>query len=127
MARIVTIQGTWSRTNTSREDVFWYRRQLRERARRRGIEVDFSMPNSQRDDPSYNPKTGQGSPGTKSGTFKATIPLWDNFWTPDKNARVAKLVLEALQASVFCRGAKLKIDKGKTETRIRNNDVAGIL
>ena len=109
---MVTIAGTWSRTNTSREEVYDYRRVLRTRFRNLGGNVDFVLPQNQKDLGEYPTNAG-----TKSGTFRASVPLRYNHHGWKKNTKVAKLVVEAILAGAFCRAPKLKVDPGRTQMR----------
>jgi hypothetical protein len=119
VAKMVTIKGTWSRTNTAREEVYSYRRALRKRMQRLGGWLDFTLPQKQKDD-SYD------HPGEKSGTFTAVVPVRSNWKGPAQNGAAALHILEAVVALETCRGAKLKLDKRAT-TYTNDDSVMGLL
>jgi hypothetical protein len=119
---MVTIKGTWSRTNTARWEVYQYRRALRRRMERLGGRLDFTLPQSQKDE------EGEGGvhPGPKSGTFTAVVPLRNNWKGSAQNGKVALHLLEAIIDLETCRGAKLKLDRYATETH-QDDTVEGLL
>lgn len=105
MAHMVTIQGTWSRTNTSIGEVNLYRNALRRRIRRLGGTFDARLPN------------GQRTSRDKSGTFTATLPIRNFYGNRARRTRVVKLLLESIMAQEFCRSPRLKVDAAKTRYR----------
>lgn len=115
MAKMVTIKGTWSRTNTSRAEVYEWRQTLRRRARRFGGSLEYKLPQDQKDEP-------EGVPGwgTKSGTFTATVPLRSNYCGQRRNENAALQVVKAVLTLELCRLPKLKLDR--SATYMRNND-----
>jgi hypothetical protein len=108
MARIAHISGTWSRTNTSRSDAYWWRARIRAAARRFGGELEYVLPQGQKDE-----NNGYGK-GTKSGTFKATVPLPHNYHATKQNEDAALHVIEAALALNMCRPPKLKLNRKAT-------------
>lgn len=107
-ARLVTIKGTWSRSNTSRSEVNWTRRRLRR------IGVEFTLPRDQKDELD---DAGRRRYGTKSGTFTAVVALQNNsgWLVRAKMGKVALHVLEAKLERELCRIPKLKIDAEATK------------
>lgn len=116
MARVVTIRGTWSRTNTHRWEVYDYRPRIRQYLRNRGVECEFNLPQAQKD-------PAEGNPGVKSGTFTASVPLSYQPLAPRKGAKIAKKVLEALLEQELCRPPSLRVDWDRTDISIDNGKV----
>jgi len=125
VAKMVTIEGTWRRSNTSRSEVYEYRRSLRRRFQRLGGCIDFTLPQKQKDAPGHSPWTG-GNAGPKSGTFKLTLPLHNNYKTHRQNAKAALSLARAIIDLEVCRSATLKLDHSKTTTR-HDIDVVGLI
>lgn len=110
-ARMVTIHGTWSRTNTFRFEVYDWRQVLRRIVRRMGGSLEAILPQDQKD------VEGE-RPGTKSGTFKAVIPIrTGGFLSSNKSGKVALHVLRAILERETCRPPTLRIDNTKTTVR----------
>jgi len=94
--RQVTVTGTWSRTDTTRFDVNFYRRRMRSRARDVGGAFDATCP--------YK---GQPDDGSLHGTFTFTVRLS----SCQNEGKVVRHILEALALSTMCRPPKLKFDR----------------
>lgn len=97
----VELRGTWSRTNTIRYDVDYYRRKLRAAARARGAEFDAVC--------RREPLSGDGR--TLGGTFVFHVRL-----EKENNAlKQAEALLRALSYNVICRPPRLKVDRQKSK------------
>lgn len=97
----VELRGTWSRTNTLRSDVSYYRRQLRAAARSYGATFDAVC--------SREPLSED--PSTLGGTFVFRLRL-----SRSQNAlKQAEALLKALSYSVLCRPPKIKVDRQKSK------------
>jgi hypothetical protein len=118
---MVTIAGTWSRKDTSRAEVYEWRRTFRRLMQKRGGSLEYTLPQSQKDAGEYPQNMG-----VKSGTFVADVPLRDNYHSRRQNAKAALKVVEAILALETCRPPTLKLDWGATELR-RDVTVAPIL
>lgn len=113
MVYLVTIKGTWSRTNTERHEVYWYRKRLRAVFRNLGGEMEFTLPHSQKDS------------AKMSGTFRLTLPIRST-GERRKDARVVKLLADAIILMRVCRPPKLSVDPNKTKT-VRDDNAVGLL
>lgn len=95
----VTLTGTWSRTNTTRDEVYAYRRMMRRRVQRNGGSFDAVMPRTQPGD------------GLLTGTFKVTIPVGFFYVEDRQTIRAAKKLFEAMMAVEMCRPPVVRYDK----------------
>jgi hypothetical protein len=121
MARMVTIKGTWTRKDTYRAEVYDWRTTFRRLAQRYGGSLEYTLPQSQKDEGVYPQHAG-----TKSGTFIADVPLRNNYHTRRQNAKAALKVVEAILALETCRPPTLRLDWDATELR-RDDSVAPVL
>lgn len=96
---VVSLTGTWSRTQTDRSDVYAFRRIMRRRVRANGGFFDACMPRKQPGD------------GLLEGTFEVEIPVGPFYRQHPQLVRTAKKLFEAMMALEMCRPPKVKYDR----------------
>lgn len=112
--RVVTLKGTWSRTNTTRSEVNLYRKTMFERVWNNGGTFIAKCPTK-----------GQPGDGLLEGTFEVTLPIGRG-WGGQNDVRVAKKLFEALLLRTMCRPPKVRYESVSTTTSF-DNEVVGIL
>lgn len=96
MIKRVELKGTWSRTDTARWEVNFYRRQMRIRLGDNGGWFEARCPRAQPDD------------GSMEGTFQVTLPVSNGYSSDRQNIKAAKLLFQAIMALTMCRPPKVK-------------------
>jgi hypothetical protein len=97
---IVTLEGTWSRTQTTRADVNYYRKCMRRRAIQNGGSFDAVCPRDQ--------AVGDGTLG---GTFKVELPVVKGLVGRHQAIRAGKKLFEAMMCAEMCRPPKVRYTK----------------
>ena len=101
---MVTLKGTWSRTNTERWEVTQYRQAMRLALERNGGWFDAVCPRAQPDD------------GSLEGTFEVCIPVSERTSSYRQKERAAKKIFEAIMALEMCRIPRVRYTKASTRT-----------
>lgn len=102
--QMVTLRGKWSRTNTTRRDVYAYRRTMRKDVARLGGTFDATLPRA------------QPERGTLTGTYRVTLPIVPGAGYRNTR-RKARHVFEALMLHCMCRPPRITVDWSNVRTR----------